>query len=36
MTIWESAECDLEVLESKTGKAVLWKHYQLSDYEIQA
>jgi hypothetical protein len=31
MTVWESGECDLEVMEMETNKSILWKHYQLSD-----
>ena len=31
MTVWETGTCYLEVLDSKTGKAVVDKHYQLND-----
>lgn len=31
MTVWETGECDLEVLDSKAGQNVLWKHYQLKN-----
>ena len=33
MTVWETGECDLEVLNSVTGQSVLWKHYQLKNEE---
>jgi hypothetical protein len=31
MTVWESGECYLEVLEIETSKSILSRHYQLSD-----
>lgn len=31
MTVWESGECDLEVLDSQTGQNILCKHYELKE-----
>jgi hypothetical protein len=31
MTVWESGECDIEVLNSESGKQLFWKHYELPD-----
>ena len=29
VTVWEAGECELEVLEAVSGKAVLSEHYRL-------
>lgn len=33
MTIWESGECDIEVLDIESRKQSFWKHYDLKDEE---
>ena len=29
MTVWESGECDIEVLEIDTENRLFWKHYEI-------
>lgn len=31
MTVWESGECDIEVLDNESAKQLFWKHYELKD-----
>ena len=33
MTVWESGDCDLEVVENERGETVLRKHYDLKDQD---
>ena len=31
ITVWESGECDLEILLVSSEETILWKHHQFSD-----
>lgn len=31
MMVWESGECDIEVLDCESAKQLFWKHYELKD-----